>query len=125
MESAVDETERSDSESADKGTDGDVVNEDENPQENRGIENIVKNFSAYQEGARAVAHTESDHLDEGQNHSEDVKLRHEDLNEGNQQKRDNDDPLSFHHESTTTVFFKELPREERDDHLQKVQIDKD
>ena len=125
LEGAVDQRERAYSESVDKSADWDVVDEDENPEKNWRVEDVMQNLSTDEEGARAITNTESYHLDEGQNHCEDVKLRDKDLDEGDEQERDNDDPLSFHHEGTATVFFKELSREESDSHLEKVQIDED
>lgn len=85
----------------------------------------MQDFSADEEGARAVAQAEADHLNEGENDCEDVQLGHEDLDEGHQEQRNDYDSLALHHEGTTTVFLEELAREQSYNHLHEVQVNKD
>ena len=68
----------------------------------------MEDLGADEESARAVADAEANHLDEGQDDSEDVERGDEDFNESDEQERDDDDPLALHHESSPSVFLEEL-----------------
>lgn len=123
MEEEVDEAKRTDSQGVDEGSDGDAVDEDEDPEEHRGEPDVVHELSQEHEGAGTVTETEPDHLDEDQDHCENVQLRNKDLDEGDQEQTDNDDTLPFHHEGSSAVFFVELTCKEGDDDLYEVEVD--
>lgn len=61
------------------------MDEDENPQKGRPQPYIMQNFSQNQERARSITQAEPYHLHESQNHCENMKTRHEDLDEGDKQ----------------------------------------
>lgn len=125
LEDAVDEAKWADSQGFDKGADWDAIDENEDPEQDGRIKDVMQDLSTDKKSARAVADTEADHLDEGKNDCEDMKRGHEDLNESYEQKRHYDDSLALHHERSPSVFLKELSWEERDDDLKKVEIDED
>lgn len=125
LEDAVDEAKWTDSQGSDEGTHWDAVDEDEDPQQDGRIEDVMEDFCANEEGARSKADAEANHLDEGQNDCEDVKLGHEYFDEGDEKKRNYDDPLAFHHECSSSVLLKELAWEESHDDLEKIEIDED
>ena len=62
-------------------------------------------FSSNQERARPIAETKSYHLYEGEDDCEDMELRNEDFNECNQDKGNDYDPLSLHHECSSSIFL--------------------
>lgn len=68
----------------------------------------MEDLCADEEGAGSVADAEANHLDEGQDDCEDVKLGDEDFDEGDEQKRNYDDPLAFHHECSSSILLEEL-----------------
>lgn len=99
------------------------MNEDKDPKQHRREPNIVHEFSEQYEGAGPIADPKTDHLNKNQNDSEDMKLRHEDLDKGNQQKRNDNNSLAFHHKGPPSVLLVELSREQSSHDLQQIQID--
>jgi len=85
----------------------------------------VQDLSQDEERTWTVAETEADHLDEGQDDCEDVEGGHEDLDEGDEQERDDDDSLPLHHEGSAAVLLQELASEQRHPHLHQVQVHED
>ena len=122
LEGEVDEAEGSDAEGVDEGADGDAVDEDEDPEQGRTQPDVVHDLGEDEEGAGSVAQAEADHLDEDEDHCEDVQTGHEDLDERDQQQGDQYYPLSLHHEGSSSVFLQELAREQSHYYLQQVQV---
>lgn len=111
LEKEVNHAERSNSNSVNKWASDQPHQKDEDPEQDRGVENVMEYFSSDKEGAGTVAQAETDHLDKSKDNSKDVKRWHKHFNKGHQKKTHNDNSLSLHHKSTPSEFLEELPSE--------------
>jgi len=62
-------------------------------------------------------------VNKNENDCEDMQRWDEDLNKGDQKKRNDDNSLPFHHEGPSSIFLQELACKESYNHLNQVEID--
>lgn len=100
----------------------DSEDEDEDPEEDGRIGDVMHDFSAYQEAAGSEAQTEANHMEEDQQILDALQIRCSPFHQSKEDQRNDDDPLSFQHERPPSIFLEELPSEESNNDLHKGQI---